>query len=337
MERAERPAPRDAPVTTVTTCGLRLNRRLETPTFTTGLFARIGVRGADGPTGGLTETAIHVWPLGAQVRTHFKIDLLTLKGTITTSSHRAQPRQAPGRLFFLADGGIRFAYGVAAAGHDPKALATTGMYVRKLGKSALVLTPAKVNLSLEVLSKRADGFHEIETIIVPLDVFDTLEFMPAEHNDIRLTCRWSAGLAGQSTGDLPTGEKNIVWRAVSLVRERADVAAGADIRLTKRIPSAAGLGGASSDAAAALVAANLAWQLRWPRERLVELGAEIGSDVPFFLQNGASICRGRGERMQPLSACRLQIVVVRPPEGLSTPLVYQACRAAVAPMISKPL
>jgi 4-diphosphocytidyl-2-C-methyl-D-erythritol kinase len=211
------------------------------------------------------------------------------------------------------------------------------MYVRKLGKSALVLAPAKVNLSLEVLFKRADGFHEIETIMAPVGVFDTLEFAPAEHGEIRLTCRWSVGLANEAAGDLPGGEKNIVWRVVSLFRERAGVAAGADIHLIKRIPSAAGLGGASSDAAAALVAANLAWQIHWPRERLAALAAEIGSDVPFFLQNGASICRGRGERMERLSACRLQVVVVRPPEGLSTPLVYQACRPAVAPMSSKPL
>ena len=211
------------------------------------------------------------------------------------------------------------------------------MYVRKVGKRALVLAPAKVNLSLEVLFKRADGFHEIETIIAPVGIFDTLEFTPAEHGEIRLTCRWSAGLAGESAGDLPRGEKNLVWRAVALLRERAGVSAGADIGLIKRIPSAAGLGGASSDAAAALVAANLAWQIHWPRQRLALLAAEIGSDAAFFMQNGASICRGRGERIEKLSACRLQVVVVRPPQGLSTPSVYQACRPADAPMSSKPL
>jgi 4-diphosphocytidyl-2-C-methyl-D-erythritol kinase len=211
------------------------------------------------------------------------------------------------------------------------------MYVRNLGKSALVLAPAKVNLSLEVLFKRADGFHEIESIIAPVGIFDTIEFTPAEHGEIRLTCRWSAGLANKSAGDLPSGEKNLVWRAVALLRERAGVSAGADIGLIKRIPSAAGLGGASSDAAAALVAANLAWQVHWPRQRLALLAAEIGSDAAFFMQNGASICRGRGERIEKLSACRLHVVVVRPPLGLSTPLVYQACRPTDAPMSSKPL
>jgi 4-diphosphocytidyl-2-C-methyl-D-erythritol kinase len=102
--------------------------------------------------------------------------------------------------------------------------------------------------------------------------------------------------------------------------------------LVKRIPAAAGLGGASSDAAAALVAANLGWNLGWTRERLMELAAELGSDVPFFLTEvGAAVCRGRGEQIAPLRAARLHVVVVRPPVGLSTPQVYRRCRPAAAP------
>jgi 4-diphosphocytidyl-2-C-methyl-D-erythritol kinase len=102
--------------------------------------------------------------------------------------------------------------------------------------------------------------------------------------------------------------------------------------LTKRIPSASGLGGASSDAAAALVAANLGWRLAWPRERLAEVAAEIGSDVPFFLTRGAAICRGRGERIEPIEPGRLYVVVVRPPVGLSTPRVYLACQPTASPV-----
>jgi 4-diphosphocytidyl-2-C-methyl-D-erythritol kinase len=214
------------------------------------------------------------------------------------------------------------------------------MYVRKLGERVLIYVPAKVNLSLEVLGKRSDGFHEIETLIVAVDVCDTLEFSPREHGEIRLECRWATGMAAEKNsevGDLPQGPDNIVWRAASLLRERAGIATGADIRLNKRIPAAAGLGGASADAAATLVAANLAWNLRWPRDRLAEIAAQMGSDAPFFLAPGAAICRGRGERIEPIPACRLHVVLVRPPVGLSTPAVYKACRPAASPVDSLPL
>ena len=129
-------------------------------------------------------------------------------------------------------------------------------------------------------------------------------------------------------------------RAVTRLREAAGVTAGAAIHLIKRIPSAAGLGGASSDAASALLAANAAWQLGWPRAELARLAAELGSDIPFFFGNGAAICRGRGELIEPLSlTSSLHLVVVRPPEGLSTALVYQHCspaeqRAHVEPLVA---
>lgn len=217
------------------------------------------------------------------------------------------------------------------------------MYVRTIGTTTLIHTPAKVNLSLEVLGKRSDGFHEIETLMVPVELCDTLEFTPTADGTLQLACRWAGGLAAaqhQSAaelGDLPDGPENIVWRAVARLRESAGRLQGAVIRLTKRIPAAAGLGGASSDAAAALVAANRAWQLGWPRERLAQIAAEIGSDVPFFLAGGAAICRGRGERIEPVAACRLRLVIVRPPVGLSTPQVYAGCRPAKEPVSSGPM
>ncbi len=213
------------------------------------------------------------------------------------------------------------------------------MYVRQSGERVRIDSPAKVNLSLEVLGKRSDGFHEIETLIVAIGFLDTLEFTSRTDGEIRLACRWAGGLAANKSldlGDLPDGPANIVVRAVSLLRDRAGVAGGAELVLVKRTPSAAGLGGASANAAAALVAANLAWKLDWPRKRLAVVAAEIGSDVPFFLGTlidgrGAAICRGRGERIEPAVACRLHLVVVRPPVGLSTPAVYRACQPARAP------
>ncbi len=112
-----------------------------------------------------------------------------------------------------------------------------------------------------------------------------------------------------------------------LLRDRAGIRAGARLRLLKRIPATAGLGGGSSDAAAALLAGNVGWNLNWSRERLMELAAELGSDVPFFLAGGAAICRGRGEVVAPVGRLgTLFGVVVRPPVGLSTARVYGHCR-----------
>jgi len=211
------------------------------------------------------------------------------------------------------------------------------MHVRRLATSVEVQAPAKLNLFLEVLGKRSDGYHEIETLIVALQLYDTLIFSPTDDGQIVLDCRWAAGAAAMARGDaasgaiygeIPAGSQNLVWRAVELIRGEAGIASGAAICLLKRIPAAAGLGGGSSDAAAALVAANIGWGLNWPRERLIELAARIGSDVPFFLSDGAAVCRGRGERLESIVARRLHAIAVRPPVGIATADVYKACQPA---------
>lgn len=219
------------------------------------------------------------------------------------------------------------------------------MYIRRSSAHVVVQAPAKVNLFLEVLARRADGFHEIETLMAAITLYDTLAFTATSDPAIELRCDWAYGWAARALhtletaspvlGDVPQGGGNIVYRAVALLRERAGISAGASLRLTKRIPSAAGLGGASSDAAAALLAANVAWELNWSRGQLREVAAELGSDIPFFLgdENGpaAALCRGRGERIEPLRAGRLHLVIVRPPVGLSTPQVYARCHPASVP------
>ena len=214
------------------------------------------------------------------------------------------------------------------------------MIVRLVDSSVSIHTPAKLNLFLEVLSRRADGFHEIETLMMPVTLFDTLQVSKTGARPIELSCRWSGGRPGDaaggalrsSWGDLPDGPDNMVVKAIERLREQAGLEAGAVVRLQKRIPSSAGLGGASSDAAAALVAANRVWNLNWPLDRLHEVAAQLGSDVPFFLGGSAAICRGRGEQIEPV---RLpggwHFVVVRPPQGLSTAEVYRHCRPATAP------
>jgi 4-diphosphocytidyl-2-C-methyl-D-erythritol kinase len=214
-----------------------------------------------------------------------------------------------------------------------------------------VQAPAKLNLFLEVLARRSDGFHEIETLMMPINLFDTLSFQDAPDGQVRLECRWAPGLLKQSGAspegsqlqnaaweELPREENNLAHRAVVLLQREAAIQRGARMQLMKRIPSAAGLGGGSSDAAAALVAANVGWGLNWPRARLAALAARLGSDVPFFLGSGPAVCRGRGERIEPIArGRRLHLVVVCPPEGLATAAVYQGCRPADAPRSVIPL
>lgn len=221
-----------------------------------------------------------------------------------------------------------------SGGRSPGRSQRRRMHVRRLEASIEVTTPAKINLFLEILGKRPDGFHELETLLTAISLYDTLVFTPTAGGEIALRCRWASAAPA---AEIPTGRENLVWRAASLLQERAGITAGATIELIKRIPAAAGLGGASSDAAATLVAASLAWELDWPREQLSRLAAELGSDVPFFLSRGAAFGTGRGEQLQSLPAAKLHIAVVRPPVGLSTPEVYRACRPAASRRDSAPL
>jgi 4-diphosphocytidyl-2-C-methyl-D-erythritol kinase len=216
------------------------------------------------------------------------------------------------------------------------------MYVRRRGTLVEVETPAKVNLFLEVLSRRADGFHEIETLMVPIGLYDRVSLAANSTGTLSLTCRWAHGVEGYRTRHgsdgtgvweaIPANDDNLALRSLTLLRQLSGVRAGADVRLVKRIPAAAGLGGASSDAAAVLAAANIAWRLGWSRKQLAEVGAQLGSDVPFFLQDGACLCRGRGELIEPIRGCKpLHLVVGRPPGGLATAAVYRACSPAAQP------
>ncbi len=189
------------------------------------------------------------------------------------------------------------------------------MIVRTLTPHAVeAQAPAKLNLFLEVLNKRADGYHEIESLMVAIDLYDTLTFVDNPSGEIRLLT---------DDPSLPTGSENLVVRAAERLRAERGVPFGADIELRKRIPSQAGLGGGSSDAAATLVALDRLWNLNTPRETLHALAGEIGSDVAFFLQGPAAICRGRGERVDavPLKN-RYHFVLVCPAVGVRTASVY---------------
>jgi 4-diphosphocytidyl-2-C-methyl-D-erythritol kinase len=221
------------------------------------------------------------------------------------------------------------------------------MLLRQQGRALVVHTPAKLNLFLEILGKRADGYHELETLMVTVGLYDTLRFTEDEPSatpttsapsaaalppDIHLSCLW-AGRPEHSPESLPTDHNNLVMRAAQLLREVTGIQRRVSIELTKRIPLAAGLAGGSSDCAATLLALNRLWKLGLSDQQLLELAARLGSDVAFFLTPAsAAVCRGRGELIEPVTTpMRLHFVIAKPASGLSTAAVFRQCRPATSP------
>ena len=184
-------------------------------------------------------------------------------------------------------------------------------------KAITVNAFAKINLSLRVKAKRADGFHEVQTILQALDLSDRLA-CAARRGPFQIVC---------STPRVPADRTNLVWRAA----ERLWDAAGRDgeprdavITLDKRIPMEAGLGGGSSDAAAALLALRQLWKLRVADEELFAIAARLGSDVPYFFVGGTALGLGRGEEVYPLADLpRWWVVLVVPPFGVATADAYE--------------
>ncbi len=160
---------------------------------------------------------------------------------------------------------------------------------------------AKINLTLEALAKRADGYHEIATVLQTVSLADTLTFELGQALDL------SCNVPSLRSAD------NLVLKAATLLREETGCPKGASIRLTKEIPVAAGLGSGATDAATTLIGLNRLWELNLPPQRLVELAANLGSDVPFFLCGGTVLAKGRGEKVIPLPpAPELWMVLLTP-------------------------
>ena len=180
---------------------------------------------------------------------------------------------------------------------------------------SLTLTaPAKINLSLEVLGKRNDGYHEVRMLMAGLSLADTLAFKAAK--DLALSC------------DLPgldCGEGNLVLRAARALQKATGCTAGAHISLKKRIPLGGGLAGGSTDAAAALKGLNQLWNCGLTMEALAKLGATLGSDIPFCLRSGWALATGRGEKLKQLTLRRkLHLVLLNPGFEVSTKWAYQS-------------
>ena len=183
-----------------------------------------------------------------------------------------------------------------------------------------VRAPAKVNLQLRILGRRADGFHEIETIIVPVSLSDEISVEIFPGDTITLTCDDPA---------LSVDRSNLAAAAADEFQKETGLRFAATIHLRKRIPIAGGLGGGSSDAAAVLSTLDQLLETNLGTENLQKIAAKIGSDVPFFVSPRPATCRGRGEIIEPFEVPEsLNILLIKPPFGVETAWAYRACAAA---------
>ena len=171
-----------------------------------------------------------------------------------------------------------------------------------------LLAPAKINLTFEALARRADGYHEVRSVMQAISLADEIEFEPAAGLSLTIERGGPAFAA-------PPGEDNLVMRAARLLQREAGAPQGAAILLRKRIPAAAGLGGGAGDAAAALLGLRRLWGLDLDADALRELAARLGSDVPFFVSGGTALAEGRGERLTPLPTPQGSAVVAHSPDG----------------------
>ena len=184
-----------------------------------------------------------------------------------------------------------------------------------------LFSPAKINLYLRIVGKRPDGFHELETVMLPLDFGDAIT-LQSRKMGLTLEC---------DNPSLPTDDSNLVLRAAKNLAKTFPMEKGAKIGLTKRTPLAAGLGGGSSNAAITLLGLNRLWKLDAPAEKLHAVAASMGSDINFFMVGGAAVCRGRGEKIEAVP-CKLSaaVLLINPGFGISTKWAYESWAKAAA-------
>src|SRR6478672_12032977 len=182
-----------------------------------------------------------------------------------------------------------------------------------------VIAPAKINLSLRVLGRRSDGFHEIETFIAPISLCDDIKIeQRSGKQKIAFRC---------DDPSLPKGDDNIVMRAANIFFKKTNITSGVSIVLKKTIPHGAGLGGGSSDAASTLLALNELFETNFPSEALAKMAEMIGSDVPFFIFQSVAVCKGRGELVSPTRLReQLSVLLLKPEFGVPTQWAYSQWR-----------
>lgn len=183
--------------------------------------------------------------------------------------------------------------------------------------------PAKINLCLNVLNKRSDNYHEMEMIMTPIDLTDRLSFS-LEDREISID---------SNSSFMPLDERNIVYKTADLLRKKYAIQKGVSVYIDKTIPIASGLGGGSSDAAAALRALNRLWKLELSLNELAAVGEEIGADVPFCVYNQTAYVTGKGEQVQPIRSFPFAwVIVAKPPKGISSWTVFKNLNVSALPV-----
>jgi len=178
-------------------------------------------------------------------------------------------------------------------------------------KKIKVKAYAKINLSLDVLGKREDGYHEISTIMQSIDLADILEFEKSEI--VKVFC---------NDHRVPLGEDNLIVKVINLLKEKYQMEEGVLVKLDKRIPLAAGLAGGSADAAATIVALDKLWNLNMSKEEKKEIALKVGADVPFCLEGGTKLAKGIGEIFEDLKITSMNLLLVKPDIEISTKEIY---------------
>jgi 4-diphosphocytidyl-2-C-methyl-D-erythritol kinase len=200
-----------------------------------------------------------------------------------------------------------------------------------MGSSTIAIPAfAKINWSLSILGKRTDGYHEIDAVIQTISLHDTITLERTDDKTIRLWC---------DDRSIPSHETNLVWRAAAALRNQYSIDWGVKIRLEKRIPSEAGLGGGSSDAAATLITLGHLWEVETSEDEFVRIAKSLGSDVPFFFLGGTARATGRGELLEPLDdASEQHLLIIKPNANVSTAKAYDAVNSpALTSSDAKPI
>lgn len=189
--------------------------------------------------------------------------------------------------------------------------------------SVVVRARGKINFTLDVLGKRPDGFHEVSMVMQSISLHDILSFQPSDNLELIWDPR------GSRPPMLALDESNDILRAARLLKEISGSRRGAAIWLDKQLPIASGLGGGSADGAATLVGLNKMWQLNYTNQQLMEIAAQLGSDMPFCINGGTAVASGRGEIVQQLPFVGLwHLAMFKPPQGISTKLVYTSLQTS---------
>ena len=182
---------------------------------------------------------------------------------------------------------------------------------------------AKINLGLDVLRRRENGYHDVRMIMQSVGLYDKLTLKKTSIDEIVLT---------SNVGSLPNNDKNLVYKAISLMKKECGITAGVKADLEKRIPMAAGMAGGSTDAAAALIGMNKLFDLSLSQEKLMELGVQIGADVPYCIMSGTALSEGIGEILTPLKPMpHCYILIAKPRISVSTRFVYENLEADKLP------